>query len=167
MKRKATIEELREALNYNPETGIITNRIPRGKCRVGQESGALRDDGYKVLGIKWIQYQYHRVAWALFHGAWPDGEIDHINGIPGDNRICNLREASSSENKQNRRISSVNTSGQKGVSWVANRSKWHARIQIKGKSINLGQYREFNDAVEAYRNAAPKIHGEFANFGWN
>ena len=42
--------------------------------------------------------------------------IDHINGEQLDNRRCNLRFATNSENIQNS-FNSANTSGYKGVCW--------------------------------------------------
>ena len=43
------------------------------------------------------------------------GQIDHINGIKTDNRLCNLREATRSQNQVNTPVVKNNTSGFKGV----------------------------------------------------
>jgi hypothetical protein len=35
------------------------------------------------------------------YGMWPQGQIDHINGIRTDNRLSNLRDVSSAVNNHN------------------------------------------------------------------
>lgn len=54
--------------------------------------GSYDKDGYLIIKIKGKQYKAHRIVFALVHGRFPDGEIDHINGVRDDNRIENLRE---------------------------------------------------------------------------
>ena len=41
----------------------------------------------------------HRLIWEAFNGPIPEGlEINHINGIKHDNRLCNLELVTKSEN---------------------------------------------------------------------
>lgn len=58
-------------------------------------------------------------------------------------------------------IRSDNTSGATGVNWQNNIQKWVARIQIDGKLINLGCFTNFNDAVQARKNAEKKYLSQF------
>jgi hypothetical protein len=90
---------------------------------------------------------------------------DHINGDGLDNRRNNLRVATKSQNMQNKRIGSNNTSGYKGVSWANSIKKWVAQIRVNGKTIILGYFDEPESAYEAYCKAAKEHYGEFANFG--
>lgn len=47
---------------------------------------------------KGIKFQ-HRIVWETFVGEIPDGyEIDHINCVRNDNRLCNLRLLTRAEN---------------------------------------------------------------------
>jgi len=89
--------------------------------------------------------------------------VDHINGNSLDNRRQNLRLATRAQNMQNAGANSRNTSGYKGVHWLAAASKWQARIRHNGKRIHLGVFDTAEQADEAYRNAADSLHGEFAN----
>ena len=45
-------------------------------------------------------YRAHRVIWALVHGEWPEGQIDHINGVRDDNRLENLRVVTNQDNQK-------------------------------------------------------------------
>jgi hypothetical protein len=55
-----------------------------------------------------------------------------------------------------------NKSGVKGVFWDAFRNKWHAQIQIDGRSKSLGRFLSKDDAATAYRRAAEQRFGDFA-----
>ena len=89
--------------------------------------------------------------------------VDHINQIRNDNQRCNLRIASKSQNMSNRGPTKANTSGYKGVSWIASRRKWQATIQVNYKTSYLGRYNTPEDAARAYNEAALKFFGEFAS----
>lgn len=94
------------------------------------------------------------------------GEIcDHRNGNTLDNRRDNLRLATHAQNTQNSRISTRNTSGYKGVSYVKADNAWRASICVNGEKKNIGQFRTPEDAYNAYCKAAIDLHGEFANLG--
>ena len=89
--------------------------------------------------------------------------IDHINHDTLDNRRCNLRICTHSENMRNRGKANTNTSGYKGV--CKKGSKWSARIGVDGERLYLGTFETKEEACSAYCEAALKYHGEFANFG--
>ena len=87
--------------------------------------------------------------------------IDHINHNTYDNRKMNLRKTTTSENQTNKKIQTNNTSGVTGVRWVKNRNKWVACININKKSIQLGSFLKFEDAVTARKEAEDKYYGEY------
>lgn len=94
--------------------------------------------------------------------GFPEGlQVDHINGNKLDNRKCNLRLATNSQNHCNRGKQSNNTSGYKGVFWHKRTQKWVARIGLNRKGISLGLYADPKDASAAYLAASAKYHGEF------
>lgn len=90
-----------------------------------------------------------------------DMEVDHENHNTLDNRRRNIRICTPTQNACNRRRRVNNSSGCKGVSWSALHEQWRVRVQIEGKSRDMGLYRNFADAKEAYVKGAKKIHGEF------
>lgn len=90
---------------------------------------------------------------------------DHINGDTLDNRKCNLRDCSFSENSRNSRIRIDNTTGFKGVSVDkrgSRQKRFRAYIHVERKYINLGYFQTVTEAAHAYNKAALKYHGEFA-----
>lgn len=89
-------------------------------------------------------------------------KIDHINGNSLDNRKCNLRSCTLSQNQMNRNINKNSRSGYKGVSWKSNKKLWRAVIKLNRKSIHLGYFDDKEEAAKAYNNAAIKYFGEFA-----
>ena len=94
---------------YDPVTGRLHHKANRRRVKAGSYADSTRRaDGYRQVALRLDGKQYqlkaHRVAWILAHGAIPHGkQIDHINGIRDDNRLCNLRLVTQRENDQNRR----------------------------------------------------------------
>ena len=154
-----TQAELRLLFDYDPETGMLTRRVQTSSnaaawCQAGYTNGG----GYISVGLHRRSYLAHRLIWLYVHGRWPASEIDHINGVKSDNRLCNLREATRHGNNQNARLRKDNLAGVKGVRWVARSRKWRVRI----RSVHIGYFDDVNDAAEAYRVAAERQFGEFS-----
>lgn len=105
--------------------------------------------GYPHGRIFRSAYYAHRIAWVIYYGYPPVGEVDHINGDKADYRIVNLRDVSRSINKRNVQKRADNTSGYNGVVWHKGGNKWMARITVNGKSKYLGLFENINDAVAA------------------
>lgn len=164
-----THESLVAALSYDGGTGVFTWRSYRtGTAPKGATAGNINTNknGRKYLRIciDGKAFLAHRLAWFYVHGEWPELQIDHIDGDGLNNRIENLREATVSQQNQNRRMHKNNTSGVKGITWKKRRGKWQAQIEHQGKAIYLGSFENKEAAAEAYAVAAKKYHGEFARF---
>lgn len=85
-------------------------------------------------------------------------EIDHRNGDLNDYRKSNLRLASHADNMKNRKTSSHNTSGHKGVAQTQN-GTWQATITCDGQVIYIGIYKTFEEACKARENAELDLFG--------
>lgn len=92
----------------------------------------------------------------------PDGDVDHINRNPLDNRRCNLRIATMSQNIANQWLSPKSTSKLKGVSWDKTLERWTAYVTFQGKRKHLGCFDDPKEAAQAYDVAALERWGEFA-----
>lgn len=158
-KANVTAETIRERLNYNANTGVLTWRSAPKKCRakVGGVAGSHDVSGYIQVNIGGNVLKAHRVAWLLAHGEWPSGQIDHINGVRDDNRLCNLRVVTNAINCQNKRAPlPSNKSGFLGVSW--NNGAWRAAVQLNGKQHHVGRFKSPEEAHQAYLVAKRKLH---------
>lgn len=156
-----TQEYLKSILNYNPETGIFTWLIKSHlKINIGDKAGYI-SQGYISIGIKYNHYLAHRLAYLWMEGYIPK-EVDHINMIRNDNRWCNLREASHSNNQHNKIKYKNNTSGYKGVFFDKERNCFRAEIRFKGNGLYLGRFPTAEEAYDAYCRKALELHGEFA-----
>lgn len=157
-KPKITQERLRELLTYDSDTGVFKHKKTRKGAREGSIAGS--DNGKRQIRISLDGRLYlaHKLAWLYVHGIYPDDEIDHINRVRNDNRICNLRIAKHFENMQNFPVPKSNTSGFIGVSFNKNSGKWEAYIRTKGRKIYLGKFDSIHDAVEARKIAKRKHH---------
>lgn len=97
-------------------------------------------------------------------GDVPKGvDVDHINGNRLDNRRCNLRKATRSQNAINRvRRDPRNTSGYRGVTFNKPWGKWVAKIGHTTGRQHLGGFQTAEEAARAYDEAALRLFGEFA-----
>ena len=160
---RVTLERARELLDYSPATGEFTWKQRRSsRSPIGGIAGTAHNCGYWQIQIDRKLHLAHRLAWLLQTGQWPTCEVDHINGIPSDNRWSNLREATHTENMWNIKVPATNTSGYLGVSWDVQAGKWRASIRIAGKKKVLGLFRTPEAAALAYSEAAVKSRG----VGW-
>lgn len=106
------------------------------------------------------QLYRHVIIYALSRGTWVIG-VDHENGNQTDDRIDNLRPATSRQNAQNSITNSNNTSGAKGVSWHKQNRNWTARVSTGREYKHVGSFNSIEDAKAAYDRAARLYHGEF------
>ena len=68
-------------------------------CKLSNSHGYLIA---RILKPKRAIIGSHRIVWETFNGEIPTGyEIDHINTIRDDNRLCNLRLVTRKENMHN------------------------------------------------------------------
>jgi len=156
MATAITPERLRELLHYNPDTGVFTWRASRGHLAAGRIAGYGNGRGYIQIKVDDRAYVAHRLAWLYMHGRFPSAQLDHINGVRGDNRIANLREASQSENQQNIKGARRGSATRLGVSFA--KGKWRAEIQVNGRRTNLGHYPTEDSAHAAYLSAKRVMH---------
>lgn len=159
MEMQMTADELRQILNYCPDTGVFTWRVrPSKSMREGTPAGCREKRiGYCTIGYKGSVYKSHRLAWLYMTGEWPNGFIDHINGVKHDNRFANLRVVNETGNAQNiRKPNKRNKSGFMGVIFF--QRKWRANITHKGKTHWLGDFETPEEAHEAYITAKRKFH---------
>lgn len=161
-----TQSELQSMLDYNSNTGIFTWKIKTKKIKIGQEAGYKSTNGYLIIRINYHNYLAHRLVWLYVYGNFPS-ILDHINGIKNDNRLCNLRLCTRSQNQYNHKNYSTNTSGVKGVSWNNRMQKWKVAIRTEIGRIHLGYFKSLDDAKCIIIEARNKYHGEFANHGYN
>lgn len=88
--------------------------------------------------------------------------VDHINRNTLDNRKCNLRNATLSQNSINKTISVNNTSGVIGVAYDKFRNVWIGYVTVDKKRKIVYRGTSFEDAVKARLEAEKKYYGEFA-----
>jgi hypothetical protein len=146
-----TVEEkcrlaIEKGYTYNPETGLIYNK--KNKIIINKYDGYSRfqlHDGNKSYNLRG-----HQFAWYFIYKQAVN-ELDHINGIRDDNRICNLRSVNRQQNNWNR----VNA---KGYHWHKSSNKWAAQIRLNSKAFHLGLYNTEEEARNAYLQAKEKYH---------
>ena len=160
---------------------IITKQIPltQGKCAIVDAT-----DYEWLVEWKWSLVESNRchtsyarrylrgskrnhAKYATMHREimnTPKGmQTDHINGNGLDNRRCNLRVVTQSQNQMNAKKTIMAASKHKGGSWHKVSRKWQARIQVNKKRLGLGFFDLEAAAATAYNNKAIELYGEFAN----
>ena len=124
--------------------------------------------GYYAVGLckngKVKKYNVHRLVAKHFIPNLSKCKcVDHINCNTLDNTVSNLRWCTQQQNCFNSSLSSINTSGIKGVWFDKARQKWAAEIKFNNKKIFIGRYEKIEDAKQARQSKAKELFGEFIN----
>ena len=122
-------------------------------------------NGKKYISLTLFSKKYlaHRLIWLYVTGIKPD-EIDHEDSNGLNNMWCNLRNVTHQINCKNTRTSKKNTSGTTGVHWCKRDKRWVARIQVDGKTKNIGYFKNKQNAIDA-RLHAERQYGYHENHG--
>ena len=171
-----TQEYLKSRLDYNPDTGVFT-WLPRddadgakrwNRLFAGKVAGSVTNEGYRYIWLLGKAHIAHRLAFIYMEGQLPPAHVDHCNNNRDDQRWCNLRHATHSENMMNRRKVKPGVTGYKGVChhpYKASKN-YQARIRHNGVLHSLGYHDTPEEAHSAYVKRANEIFGEFANDGF-
>lgn len=142
-----TQEEVRKLFTYDPISGALLRKKNRYKER-SRNAFNFHPDKYLSVSIRGQSYPVHRIVWLHQTGRWVE-RLDHKNRNCSDNRLSNLREATSGQNSRNRTPTRApfsipgvwaDCSNTKGT-------RWRARIGRKQKVYILGTFDTFTEAV--------------------
>lgn len=178
MKRDNLItqEELKSKVDYDPDTGIFLWKNNQQKkaswnTRFGRKAaGGIGWDGYIRISFGVHAIAAHRLAFLYMNGVMPSHEVDHINGKRNDNRWCNLRAATRSQNLANWSI--LHYKNKTGFHGVQLRDKekrtkpYFVTIGVRGKYIYGGYFSTPEAAAAAYDVLAKKYFGEYATLNF-
>ncbi len=63
--------KISDALQYDPDTGIITWKVGRFTHVKDKEAGWIEASGYRCIMFQGETYKAHRIAWLLHYGVPP------------------------------------------------------------------------------------------------
>jgi len=165
---KINQDRLQELLHYNPIVGVFTWIDPTSnKVKVGDIAGCDNGKGYVKIQIKGCRFYAHRLAWLYMTGEFPDSIVDHKNQNRSDNRWCNLRKATKSQNMINKQKIKNNTSGYIGVCWHKKAAKYEAYVASNKIKYYLGLFDSAKEAAQVRDNKAIELFGEYAGLNFN
>lgn len=145
-------------VSYDHESGNFYRVLVSGGVFPGPIDNVPGRDGYIAIRVCGKKYKAHRLAWLLMNGKWPDGEIDHINGVKTDNRYVNLRDVSKAENMRNQHFAHKGSqSGLLGA--YKDKGMWRAQIKKDGVAHSIGWFKSKEEAHQAYLKAKADMHG--------
>lgn len=176
--REMDIELLRSLIRYEPETGELfwlPRPVEMFPCKCAHHRWTKRFVGKKAFSAKMANgyllgrifgkgFLAHRVVWALVHGEWPKGHIDHIDGNPKNNCINNLRDVPEHLNHRNNARKRDTKAPCNGVQYMPRRKKWRARIHYDGLTRHVGVFETLEEAIAA-RKDAEAANGFHPNHG--
>lgn len=154
--QELTWEELVQHIDADITTGEIRHRVAYRSKKAGDPFNITIDSkGYQVCSLMCRTFYVHRVIWSFAHGRLLDEDlsIDHINSVPSDNRISNLRAVTHMDNQHNMALRKDNKTGVCGVRYLAKENIFVAHITANKKVTYLGRFRTLEAATTARKAA--------------
>lgn len=165
---------LKQSCGCLEEDTRTTRRSTHGKSRTREYNSWLamrqrcyyeKSDSYSSYGGRGIKVAAEwKEDFERFYedmGDCPEGMSLDRRDVNADYCKENCRWATASTQGFNCRIKCSNTSGKTGVSWHRLTGKWMAYIGFEGKSIYLGLFDSYEEAVSA------RVDAELHYFGTN
>lgn len=123
----------------------------------------INNRGYALRSVRVATNKKRPLFMHRLLNKTPDGfDTDHINGNPLDNRRCNLRTVTRSQNLMNSQGQPNKSSKYRGVTRERKSGKWQAQLKYKGKNYYLGRHKSERSAALAYNTKAIELFGEYA-----
>lgn len=160
MRRKLvelTQTRLHEIFVYNPDTGTFTRRGPSRGVKSEAPVGSRDGKGYIGVRVDGGRYLAHRLAFLWMTGAFPEKDVDHVNGKKDDNRWVNLRQATPSQNACN----VFRRPGLLPIGVERFGKKYRAKLTVNGRGRHLGMFISSEEASAAYLSELRRLHGDF------
>lgn len=153
--RKIKIDLLHINLIYEADTGNIFSRTSRGNVKAGSKLGSVQGNGYMTIHLCKVTMFFHRVAFAMHNGFWPE-MVDHIDGDITNNRADNLRAADAVINARN----AAPKRGARFRGTFKRANGWDVSISAEGKQIWIGKFKSEIEAAFHYDMASLRHHGD-------
>lgn len=156
------LTEARRIYKYDEENGGLiwiarTNQKRNNGPKLGKPVGGDDGSGYLMCLLLGHKFKVHQIVWLMCKGEYPRLMIDHANRNKRDNRIENLRLATTMQNGFNRSTIVANKTGV-----YPSRKGYCAHIGYKAKKLHLGYFKTFEAAAAAYHEASEALRGEFS-----
>ena len=157
------IDLLREKFGLDAGRGLLIRRQTYKQFKAGEVAGYLRPCGYRFIKLDGKSYAAHRIIYFMATGKDPGLlMVDHINGQPDDNRLCNLRLATIVQNGRNRTKNlRNNTTGHRNVYQITATGEWRVSVYAQGVK-HQRSFRDKASAVAAAAQIRAEVYGEFA-----
>ena len=94
-------------------------------------------------------------------GRWPENQVDHINGNSVDDRFCNLRDATATQNAWNHKRRSKRSDLPMGVRRLQS-GRFHARIACNKQTFVFGPFSTATEAHVTYLMKRKEFFGDYA-----
>lgn len=156
-----TQDQLKQALDYDPATGVFRWKAPQSRrVHVGDQAGVVALNGRRYINLRGGKYLAHHLAWLYVYGVWPSEYVRHRDENHDNNAIANLYEATAAATVRGTKALSTNSSGFRGVSFDKSKGKWQATITRNYRQMHLGYFETPEAAAAVYQEACQSLTSE-------